>query len=80
MLATLTGQGFARYWDPEARVPWLFDGTTFWTFDDPESIAIKTDYIRKHGLRGAMVWDLTGDTANGEIMSAIDERLHQPKH
>jgi chitinase len=75
VLATLTGQGFTRYWDSEARVPWLFDGTTFWTFDDPQSIGVKTDYIRKHGLGGAMVWDLTGDTADGEFMGAIYEGL-----
>ena len=52
-------------------MPWLFDGTTFWTYDDPQSIGVKTDYIRRHGLGGAMVWDLTGDTADGELMRAI---------
>ena len=75
VLATLTSQGFTRYWDGQARVPWLFDGTTFWTFDDPQSIGEKTDYIRRHGLGGAMVWDLTGDTADGELMGTIHEGL-----
>jgi chitinase len=77
VLATLPGQGFTRYWDPEARVPWLFNGTTFWSYDDPESIGQKTDYVRGNGLRGVMVWELTGDTADGELMQAIDEGLRQ---
>ncbi len=75
VLATLTGQGFTRYWDSQARVPWLFDGTTFWTYDDPQSIGVKTEYIQRHGLGGAMVWDLTGDTTDGEFMGAIHEGL-----
>jgi chitinase len=80
VLATLSDQGFTRYWDQRAQVPWLFDGTTFWTFDDSQSIGAKTDYIRRVGLRGAMVWDLTGDTADGELMSAIFDGLHPRRH
>jgi GH18 family chitinase len=28
VLATLTEHGFTRYWDGQAEVPWLYDGTT----------------------------------------------------
>ena len=54
--------GFTRYWDGKARVPWLFDGTTFWSYDDPKSLKHKTEYVRRHGLGGVMFWELTGDT------------------
>ncbi|MFI2346796.1 glycoside hydrolase family 18 protein [Streptomyces sp. NPDC019443] len=54
---------------------WLFDGTTLWTYDDPQVLRAKTSYIREHGLGGAMFWSLDGDTADGELMTAVDRGL-----
>ena len=75
VLATLTEQGYTRYWDGQARVPWLFDGTTFWSYEDPKSLKHKTDYVRHHDLGGIMFWELTGDTDDGDLISAIHEGL-----
>ncbi|MFD7258621.1 glycoside hydrolase family 18 protein [Streptomyces sp. NPDC059874] len=55
---------------------WLFDGTTLWTYDDPQVLRAKTGYIREHGLGGAMFWSLDADTADGELMTAVDRGLH----
>ncbi|MET9665697.1 glycoside hydrolase family 18 protein [Streptomyces sp. NPDC006475] len=54
---------------------WLFDGTTLWTYDDPQVLRTKSSYIRDRGLGGAMFWSLDGDTANGELMTAVDRGL-----
>ncbi|MFF3453407.1 glycoside hydrolase family 18 protein [Streptomyces sp. NPDC002730] len=54
---------------------WLFDGTTLWTYDDPQVLRTKTSYIRDRGLGGAMFWSLDGDTADGELMTAVDRGL-----
>ncbi len=54
---------------------WLFDGTTLWTYDDPQVLHTKTSYIRARGLGGAMFWSLDGDTENGELMTAVDRVL-----
>lgn len=54
---------------------WLFDGTTLWTYDDPQVLRAKTSYIRERGLGGAMFWSLDGDTADGELMNAVDRGL-----
>ncbi|MFD5142148.1 glycoside hydrolase family 18 protein [Streptomyces sp. NPDC058401] len=54
---------------------WLFDGTTLWTYDDPQVLRTKTRYIREEGLGGAMFWSLDADTADGELMTAVDEGL-----
>lgn len=61
--------------DEQAGFAWLFDGNTFWTFDDPVEIARKMEYVNGNGLGGAMIWSLDGDTADGELMTAIDENL-----
>ncbi|MFD3539078.1 glycoside hydrolase family 18 protein [Streptomyces sp. NPDC058662] len=54
---------------------WLFDGTTLWTYDDPQVLRSKTRYIREEGLGGAMFWSLDADTADGELMTAVDRGL-----
>jgi chitinase len=64
-------EGFARYQDDQPGAAWLFDGTTFWTFDDPPVMSAKADYVRRNRLGGIMFWELSGDTPDGELVSAI---------
>lgn len=54
---------------------WLFDGTTLWTYDDPRVLRTKAAYVRVRGLGGAMFWSLDGDTADGELITAVDRGL-----
>lgn len=54
---------------------WLFDGTTLWTYDDPQVLRAKTRYVRENGLGGAMIWSLDADTSDGELMTAVDRGL-----
>ena len=57
--------------DPHSSAPWLYDGSTFWTFDDPTSAAAKARYVRLHGLGGMMIWELSGDTDDGAMVRAM---------
>jgi chitinase len=53
--------GYRRYWDREARVPYLFDGSTFISYEDQESLAGKIAYIKEKGLGGIMFWEYKCD-------------------
>jgi chitinase len=44
---------------------------TFYSYDDPASVAVKTAYIKKNKLGGAYVWALNDDDANGSLTKAI---------
>ncbi|MEU4196063.1 glycoside hydrolase family 18 protein [Kribbella sp. NPDC026611] len=66
---------FTVYRDHRAGFAWLFDGTTFWTWDDPVEMARKAQYISHRDLGGAMIWSLDGDTRNGELISALHRNL-----
>jgi chitinase len=66
----LLSSGFTRYQDATGAA-WLFDGTTFWTFDDPQVMATKARYVDDNRLGGIMFWELSGDTADGELIRAI---------
>ncbi len=55
---------FTPMTDPQARVPYLTGNgalNTFVSYDDEASIAEKAAYIVANGLRGAIIWELTGD-------------------
>jgi chitinase len=71
------GQGFERFWDGKAFAAWLFDGTTFWTFDDPKVMKHKAQFVRNNGLGGLMFWELSGDTPDGELIDAIADGLRR---
>lgn len=70
-------QGFARHWDPQADAPWLWNaGThTFITYDDPESIAAKTAFVKARHLGGIMYWEQSLDPTD-ELLDAIWRGLH----
>ncbi|MEV8374923.1 glycoside hydrolase family 18 protein [Kribbella sp. NPDC056861] len=66
---------FTVHRDAKAGHAWLFDGTTFWTWDDPIEMKRKAQYISKRNLGGAMIWSLDGDTSNGELITALHRNL-----
>lgn len=69
-------QGFERHWDAVAQVPWLWhaEQNIFVSYDDPESMAIKADYVRAQGLRGIMFWRYETDH-NNDLLEAIYRNL-----
>jgi chitinase len=53
--------GYRRYWDCEAKVPYLFNGSTFISYEDQESLAGKIAYIKEKGIGGIMFWEYKCD-------------------
>ncbi|MBW6436696.1 glycoside hydrolase family 18 protein [Actinoplanes hulinensis] len=74
-LKKLPAQGFTVHRDLRNGHAWLFDGTTFWTYDDPAVMVQKALYIRVKGLGGAMMWSLDGDDENASLTKAISAGL-----
>nr|WP_330173603.1 glycoside hydrolase family 18 chitinase [Streptomyces sp. NBC_01498] len=50
-------------------------GSNWWSYDTPATIATKMAWAKSQGLGGAFFWDFTGDTANGELITAISNGL-----
>lgn len=65
--------GYTAWFDAERKEATLYNPAkeTFYTYDDPASVAAKTAYIRKHKLGGAYVWVLGQDDADGSLTKAI---------
>ncbi|MCL7427953.1 glycoside hydrolase family 18 protein [Streptomyces sp. YS415] len=47
-------------------------GSDWWSYDTPATIATKMAYKNQQGLAGTFFWELSGDTANGELIKAIN--------
>ncbi len=77
-VAPLLGSGYTRYNDLRAGASWLYNPSTgiFWTFDDPLVLRAKALVARATGLGGLMFWELSGDTADGQLIAAIDQGLN----
>lgn len=52
-------------------------GDEWWSYDTPETIAIKMNYANQEGLGGAFFWETSGDTTEGELVSAMENHLNQ---
>lgn len=57
------------YRDENAAAVWKYNGDSFWSYDDEQTITTKMNYIREHNLGGAMAWSLDGD--NGTLLPAM---------
>ena len=66
--------GFTRYWDDEAKAPFLFDGSTFISYDDEESLALKCRYAKENGLGGIFYWWHNSDRS-GVLLRAIGRNI-----
>ena len=71
---------YTRHWHEEAKVPWLYNPDTgiMITYDDPESLALKVDYVNEQRLGGVMLWDLSSDDEAGSLLSVLHNGLRQP--
>ncbi|MEU2337466.1 glycoside hydrolase family 18 protein [Streptomyces sp. NPDC013172] len=47
-------------------------GSDWWSYDTPATIGTKMTYKNQQGLGGTFFWELSGDTANGELIRAIN--------
>ncbi|TMR04276.1 chitinase [Actinomadura soli] len=73
-------QGIEDYKDIKGRCPsngtiagtaYAHCGNQWWSYDTPATIGSKSSWAGSEGLGGAFFWELSGDTANGELINAI---------
>jgi len=79
-LAGLVGRdGYERRWDPVAQAPFLWNGEKriFVSYDDPESLRIKSRYVLDHGLAGTMFWEYYADPS-GALLGTLSGELGAP--
>ena len=66
--------GYVRYWDDEAKAPWLFNGSTLISYDDPESMTLKAQYVLDNDFGGVFYWEHKCDSTR-TLLAALYEVL-----
>ncbi|SPL96793.1 Chitinase [[Actinomadura] parvosata subsp. kistnae] len=58
-----------------AGTAYAFCGNQWWSYDTPATIGGKMSYSKNQGLGGAFFWELSGDTTNAELLTAMKNGL-----
>lgn len=68
--------GYVRNWDATADVPYLWNAQAhvFVSYDDPQSLKLKADFVKAHRLGGMMYWEQSQDP-KGELLGAVSAAL-----
>lgn len=76
-----TASGFVPYWDDVAKAPYMYNATTkeFATFDNPQSIQEKVNYLKKYRLGGIMFWELRNDSFSNGLLDVIHTSISASK-
>ncbi len=76
-LAALVGrEGWVREWDAAAQAPFLWNEArgAFVTYEDEESLRVKSRYVLAKGLGGVMFWEYHADRT-GALLDTLDATL-----
>jgi len=72
-----TAADYVKYWDEDASAPFLYNGNTFISYDDPRSVALKCRYAKEHHMGGAFYWVHDCD-AGSALFDTIYSELSLP--
>jgi chitinase len=74
----LSNSSYKYYYDVIAGVPYILktDGTVFISYDNPRSIAEKSEFIIDNGLAGMMYWE-NGLDLTGALLLAMQAGLNE---
>ena len=60
--------------DGKAKASYAFEGDNFYSFPSKQNIAEVLKIMKKAGLKGVFVWELLQDSADNELLKAVNER------
>lgn len=65
--------GFTRYWDADAKAPYLWNPLTrtFVSYADEEAFGHKVAYVKSKGLAGVMFWEYVHDLQQQKLLNEL---------
>ena len=69
--------GFTRKWDACSNTPFLQSDSEkqIVTYDDPQSLGLKSAFAKRRRLLGVNLFDVHGDTDNWELADSLRQGL-----
>jgi chitinase len=77
-IVNLLNNGFTPSYDSTRCAARMFNATTntAFSYDNPQSVQCKVNYIKEYGLGGAYVWAVKDDDPNGDLTKALAADLN----
>ncbi|XP_052247734.1 acidic mammalian chitinase-like isoform X2 [Dreissena polymorpha] len=82
----LSRPGTTRVVDQDAAVPYMYNGDQWVSYDDVDSLILKTEWILSNGFAGVMVYSLNADDYSGAcrkgrfpLLNAIKATMNRTK-
>ena len=71
---------YSRFWHAEAEVPWLFNPAAgvMISYEDLQSLTIKSKYAIANQLGGVTIWNLASDDAQHSLVNLIAGTIAPP--
>ena len=63
--------GADRQFYPNNATCSIWNGGEFFSYDCPQALRLKRQYVREHGLGGLMFWEMGQDTADAELLKNL---------
>lgn len=70
----LNKNGYVRRYHKQSQVPWLFNGSSFISYDDATSMAKKASFAKSKYLGGVAIWELSQDP-NKILLNSLYNQL-----
>jgi chitinase len=70
--------GFVRLWDEQAQSAWLWNekDRRLISYEDPQALRAKTEFVRERGLGGVMYWEQRSDP-DEQLLDVVHAALHK---
>jgi chitinase len=70
--------GFVRLWDEQAQAAWLWNEKEkrLISYEDPQALRAKADFVRERGLGGVMYWEQRTDP-DEQLLDVVHAALHK---
>lgn len=65
-----------RHWDEESGAVYSYDGNKLYSYDDKQSIGVKSKYIKQKNLGGFMYWYIGGDSEDNTLLNLLHNGLN----
>ena len=77
-LDSMQQQGYVYYWDDTAKAPYMYNKSAgkLFSYDNEQSMSLKTKYAIDKKLNGIMFWQLGDDKPVNGLLNVIDSTLH----
>ncbi|MGL4335766.1 MAG: glycoside hydrolase family 18 protein [Turicibacter sp.] len=72
VVAKIEDGGYNEYWDDLGKAAWAYNGDTFITYENEQSVKEKMNYVKEKGLLGVMFWEYQTDHTKS-LITTINE-------